>query len=700
MALTRSLARLEHPTLQHRSRHGTGSPACAFAAQAERARLAGLLHRRQPALSLRQSRLPRLDRQDTGRGDRPRGRSRSTDASSISSTAPTSTPRLPASASASSASSHRSSATRSGSASTIYPDRGPRGDVRGVLATYTDVDNIKRLELEAGEREHRLRIVTDSVGLPIFYFDRGTATALRQQALRRLHRRPGRRPPRPAAEELRRARRARGNAGLHRARLRRRHGELRAARAAGVGRAALGAHHAVPGSRARRQDRRRLRRHQRHRRRHPHPRGAEGAGSAAAAVRRQHSGADRLSRQAGCKYTLRQPGVRQLGVPAAGSDLRQDAVRGACRTTSTRSCGRSSSARRRARTSSTSASASAPTASGAGCTAASRPTSTATGKRARPVLHRIRHPRPQAHRAGARDARGAAAAVHRQHSGAGRLRRHRAAATPSSTMPSCAWSGIEREDSHRQVARRRCSAPRSSSSSSRTSTAPRSGESVTYERENDRRQRPHALAAQQHRPRPAISTATIKGYYIVGHDITDLQAGSGCAGRARVAAARDHGRRARAGGLHRSRRALPVRQSHVPPVFRPDARSRWRACACATWSATASTPARRRCSSRALQGESTAFDRLVPGAGGAKRWMTIRVVPDADAVGRGARRVRADERHPWPEAGAGSVARQRGRAAAHHGQRARRGSPTSTASTAFASSTGTTRNGCRRAART
>src|SRR5579862_1093274 len=54
-----------------------------------------------------------------------------------------------------------------------YPDRGPRGDVRGVLATFTDVDTIKRLELEAGEREHRLRIVTDSVGLPIFSFDRG-----------------------------------------------------------------------------------------------------------------------------------------------------------------------------------------------------------------------------------------------------------------------------------------------------------------------------------------------------------------------------------------------------------------------------------------------------------------------------------------------------------------------------------------------
>src|ERR1051326_9316026 len=53
-----------------------------------------------------------------------------------------------------------------------YPDRGPRGEIRGLLATYTDVDNIKRLELEAGEREHRLRVVTDSVGLPIYYCDR------------------------------------------------------------------------------------------------------------------------------------------------------------------------------------------------------------------------------------------------------------------------------------------------------------------------------------------------------------------------------------------------------------------------------------------------------------------------------------------------------------------------------------------------
>src|SRR5947208_1466153 len=53
-----------------------------------------------------------------------------------------------------------------------YPDRSPSGTVRGFLATYSDVDYLKRLELEAGQREHRLRLVTDSVDLPILYFDR------------------------------------------------------------------------------------------------------------------------------------------------------------------------------------------------------------------------------------------------------------------------------------------------------------------------------------------------------------------------------------------------------------------------------------------------------------------------------------------------------------------------------------------------
>jgi diguanylate cyclase (GGDEF)-like protein/PAS domain S-box-containing protein len=53
-----------------------------------------------------------------------------------------------------------------------YPDRNQQGHIRGFLATYSDVDQLKRLELEAGQREHRLRLVTDSVGLPILHFDR------------------------------------------------------------------------------------------------------------------------------------------------------------------------------------------------------------------------------------------------------------------------------------------------------------------------------------------------------------------------------------------------------------------------------------------------------------------------------------------------------------------------------------------------
>jgi|KBSSwiStaDraftv2_1062776.scaffolds.fasta_scaffold00419_2 diguanylate cyclase (GGDEF)-like protein/PAS domain S-box-containing protein len=53
-----------------------------------------------------------------------------------------------------------------------FPDRSSQGHVRGFLVTYSDVDHLKRLELEAGQREHRLRLVTDSVGLPILYFDR------------------------------------------------------------------------------------------------------------------------------------------------------------------------------------------------------------------------------------------------------------------------------------------------------------------------------------------------------------------------------------------------------------------------------------------------------------------------------------------------------------------------------------------------
>ena len=53
-----------------------------------------------------------------------------------------------------------------------YPDRTPQGLVRGFVVTYSDVDHLKHLELEAGRREHRLRLITDSVGAAILYVDR------------------------------------------------------------------------------------------------------------------------------------------------------------------------------------------------------------------------------------------------------------------------------------------------------------------------------------------------------------------------------------------------------------------------------------------------------------------------------------------------------------------------------------------------
>ena len=58
----------------------------------------------------------------------------------------------------------------------------------------------------------------------------------------------------------------------------------------------------------------------------------------------------------------------------------------------------------------------------------------------RPVLHRVRHSRSQADRAGAGRARGAAASFQRQHSGADRLPVARTAATSSSTKRSCTSS--------------------------------------------------------------------------------------------------------------------------------------------------------------------------------------------------------------------------------------------------------------------
>ena len=53
-----------------------------------------------------------------------------------------------------------------------YPDRGSQGRVRGLLATYTDVDHLKRLEQEAVAREEQLQLFTDNLPEPVIYLDR------------------------------------------------------------------------------------------------------------------------------------------------------------------------------------------------------------------------------------------------------------------------------------------------------------------------------------------------------------------------------------------------------------------------------------------------------------------------------------------------------------------------------------------------
>ena len=207
-----------------------------------------------------------------------------------------------------------------------YPDRTPQGQVRGFLVTYADVDNVKRVELESGQREHRLRLVIDSVGSPILYFDRQlkvrfankpfgdwigvAADDLLGHAVREVL-------SGEAFAELQ---------GLHRARVRRGDGRLRAPRPARKRRAALDPRLAVPRSRPRWPHRRRVRRDDGHRGRRSRPRRAQGPGSPAAPVRRQHPGTDRVPRPVAALH-VREPGVRELGLQAAGRHLRQVASR-------------------------------------------------------------------------------------------------------------------------------------------------------------------------------------------------------------------------------------------------------------------------------------------------------------------------------------------------------------------------------------
>ena len=384
-----------------------------------------------------------------------------------------------------------------------YPERSAQGHVRGFLVTYSDVNHLKRLELEAGQREHRLRLVTDSVGLPILYFDRQLKIRFANKPFGKWLGVPADDVPGHPLKDVLPAdafaemqgyieRAFAGATVSYERRERQLDGEARWTRVTLFPDREMGGR--VGGAFAVMND-------------------IEEDVRIREALKSQESqmrsfadnipGPDRVPRPQPALH-VRQPGVRQLGLQAAGRDLRQDAVRDhAVRRRQLPAADRQARAGGRTRR------VRAHRQHHAGTTAlaarAHRAGPRCVGHRARSLLHRIRHPRPEAHRAGARRARGAAAPLQRQHSGADRLSRSASAATSSSTRHSCASSA--------------CIATRSSArppmkSWGRTSSARWqpgrervfAGEAITYEREVVDASGPHALDPCPLRARPATST--------------------------------------------------------------------------------------------------------------------------------------------------------------------------------------------------
>src|SRR5205807_2436165 len=157
------------------------------------------------------------------------------------------------------------------------------------------------------------------------------------------------------------------------------------------------------------------------------------------------------------------------------------------------------------------------------------------------------------------------------------------------------------------------------------------GESVTFEREHI------DINCRQRWLRNSIFPdmnfdGTIKGYYIVGHDITDLQqAQNALAARESQLRAIMDGVPAPVAYLDRDERCQYVNKPFLQYFgLSAEQVGALRLRDVVGHGIYASAQAML---SRALHGESTSFDRLVPGAGGAKRWMTIRVVPDATSSG-------------------------------------------------------------------
>ena len=166
----------------------------------------------------------------------------------------------------------------------------------------------------------------------------------------------------------------------------------------------------------------------------------------------------------------------------------------------------------------------------------------------------------------------------------------------------------------------------------RTSDRAFAGEAVTYERAVVDAQRPHALDPRAHACPDLHFDGTIKGVYVVGHDITDLkQAQDTLAARESQLRAIMDGVPAPVAYIDRDERCHYVNRTFLQYFgLTPEQVATLRLRDVVGHGIYQSAQAML---ARALEGESTAFDRLVPGANGVARWMTIRVVPDASPSG-------------------------------------------------------------------
>ena len=310
MALTRSLTRLDLPTSAHgrRSRRAASSLLALSQRKLERARPAGRVRRPQPALSLRQH-----ARSSTGSASRENevlgreivevvGREVYPALSRLSST-----PR-----SAGERTDLRAPARRAGPTGVLDPRRllprsrpaRPRPRLprrRTPTSTTSSAWSSRR-----AQREHRLRLVTDSVGLPILYFDRAAhglrfankpfgdwigvpADDLLGHAAEAMCCRPTRSPRCRATSSARSpARRSATSAASASV-----DGELRWVRIT-----------LFPDREVGRPRRRRVRGDERHRGRHPHPRRAEGAGSRSCGCSPTTFPARSRTSTAACTYTF------------------------------------------------------------------------------------------------------------------------------------------------------------------------------------------------------------------------------------------------------------------------------------------------------------------------------------------------------------------------------------------------------------